>query len=261
MDTGEQLRAQIWQNPTDRQLLSVYADWLVGKGQETRAEYIHLSVLARRTQAQNNRRTALRNKHRGAWLGPARPYVWTWEEDDLSPGFVAKAQCQMAKLTAGFELVRALGPRLVVAVTAPKARRETLAFAERPLGTLWGLAFYELDAQWITDELMMTIAPKLGGLRELVLHVGEMRASDRGWQAMLQHLDVLQHLDLTMGENPERWLELLLARRLPLRTLSVPSWIDRPLRTRLERAIPTVLLRRQGRHWFNRATGQYEWRN
>jgi uncharacterized protein (TIGR02996 family) len=256
----QQLRAQIWKNPMDRQLLGVYADRLAEQGETTRAEYIQLSLLAKPTAAQERRRTALRNKHRGAWLGAARPFIWTWEEDEETPGFVSKCQCQMAKLTKGFDAIRALGPRLVVAVTAPKAKREVDALAKLPLGSLWGLAMVEADAQWITDELLNKLAPTLDGLRELVLHVGEARASDRGWRVVLQHLDALESLELTMGENPEVWVELLIEKPLPrLRRLSVPGWIGKPLRARLAAAVPEVELRGgEERMRYNRSTGYYE---
>jgi uncharacterized protein (TIGR02996 family) len=208
MDATEQrLRALIWATPTDLRLLSVYADFLAGRGDLPRAEYIQLSLLAQRTPAQEKRRIALQNKHRGAWLGEARRYIWTWEEDADSPGFVAKCQCQMARLTAGFELVRALGPRLTVTVTAPKAKREVAAFAKLPVGALWGLGMFEADAQWITDDLLVTLAPALRGLRALELHAGEARASERGWGALLHHLDAIERIELTMGDDPRRWLE------------------------------------------------------
>lgn len=254
---GEQLRLEIWKHPTDRQLLSVYADWLAAQGDGPRAEFIQLSLLAKRTSEQEKRRVALRNKHRGAWLGGARPFIWTWVDDEDSPGFVRRCQCQMAKLTSGFEQIRGLGPRLVVAVTAPKAKREVDALAKLPLGLLWGLAMYEADAQWITDALMTKLAPTFHGLRELVLHVNEMRASERGWGAVLEHLGTVEHLDLTMGENPERWLEMLLERKLPLQTLSVPGWIGKPLARRLRKVIPNVEFRSEGRLRFDRALGYY----
>jgi len=254
----QQLRDEIWKNPTDRQLLSVYADWLMSTGDTTRAEFMQLSLLPKPTPAQNKRLVALRNKHRGAWLGAARPFIYTWDEDEESPGFVRKCQCQMAKLTKGFEQIRALGPRLVVAVTAPKAKREVDALAKLPLGTLWGLEMYEADAQWITDELLTKLASRLGGLRELVLHVGEARASDAGWRAVLEHLDVVERMELTMGENPERWLEMLLEKNLPLRALSMPGWIGKSLRARLNKAIPDVTYRSGEAHqYYDRETGYY----
>jgi len=259
---GSSLLAEIWARPDDRDLLGVYADWLSAHGEPTRAEYIQLSLLEEPTPAQDRRRTALENKHRGAWLGAARRFVYTWEESEATPGFVARAQCSMAKLAQGFEHVRALGPRLVVSISQPKAKREVVALAQRPLGTLYGIALYENDAQWITDDVLATLAPALRGLRALVLHAGEARASERGWRVMLAHLDGLEHLDLAMGEPPERWLELVLASPLAstLRTLSVPGWISAPLRAQLARGLPAcaVELREERRSLFNRETGYYE---
>jgi uncharacterized protein (TIGR02996 family) len=255
-----ELLAEIWQRPADRELLAVYADWLAANGQAARAEYMQLSLLARRTPAQDRRRTALRAKHRSSWLGAARRFVYTYEDSDETPGFVAHVQCAMAPLTRGFELIRALGPRLVVNATQPKARREVIALAKLPLGTLWGLELYENDAQWLTDDVLAILGPALSGLRSLYLGTGEARASDRGWAAMLPHLDALEHLVLHLGDNPERWIELLLDSALTrtLTSLSVPGWIARAQRTRLERAFPSVVFRRGGRLRFNRETGFYE---
>jgi uncharacterized protein (TIGR02996 family) len=256
-----QLLEEIWRRPEDRQLLAVYADWLAGQGETARAEYIQLSLLDDPTAAQEKRRGALLKKHRGAWLGAARPFVWTWEESEETPGFVARCQCAMAKLTAGFEQVRALGPRLLVSVTEPKAKREVRALAERPIGTLYGLALYEADAQWITDELLSTLAPRLPGLKQLVLHAGEARATEAGWASLLPHLAGLEHLELSLGWNPERWVELLLESSLPrsLRTLSLPGWIAPSFGDALARVMPAcaLTLREEGRMRFDRETGYY----
>jgi uncharacterized protein (TIGR02996 family) len=256
--TTEMIQA-IWKNPDDRTLLAVYADWLASTGETTRAEYMQLGLLTTMTQAQQKSMTALRLKHRGAWLGPARPFVWTWEEDWSAPGFIAKAQCAMGKLTRGFELVRALGPRLVVHVTAPKARREAVAFAEKPIGTLYGLGLREADAQWVTDDLLQTLAPSMRGLRALELIAGEARATEAGWTALLPHLEGLEHLVLRPGWNPEAWFAALLDSNVlrTLKTLSVPSWVDKPTQAQLEKAVKEVTFRPERREQYNRATGQY----
>lgn len=258
--TEQHLRDEIWKQPTDPHVLSVYADWLVTHGDASRAEFIQLSLVPEPTRAQTKRRLALRSKHRGAWLGAARPFIYTWQEDESSPGFVRRCQCQMAKLTRGFEQVRGLGPRLVVAVTAPKSKQEVVALAKLRLGTLWGLAFYEADAQWITDELLVTLAPAMRGLRELVLHAEPAGASALGWAAILEHIDSVEHLDLTLGEDPDRWFELLLAkRRSPFESLSLPSWIGTPMRRRLATIAREVTYRSgEAALHFNRATGYYE---
>jgi uncharacterized protein (TIGR02996 family) len=232
------LLAQIWNKPTDRELLRVYADWLASNGEPARGEFIQLSLLDHPTPAQAKRRGALLAKHRGAWLGAARPFVYWWQESDDSPGFIAHARCSFAKLTAGFTHVRALGPRLIVSATEPKAKRETHALAKLPLGTLYGLALHENDKQWITDELLATLGPALHGLRALELDPGEIRASEHGWEAMLPHLHTLEHLELGLGDNPERWIGLLLDAKLKLKSLSLPGWLDESSRKRVLRKYP-----------------------
>jgi len=256
-----ELLGAIWKAPDDREALSVYADWLIEHGDATRGEYIHLGLLEKPTAAQKKRRTALQNRHRGAWLGAARRFVWTWTESDETPGFVARVQCSMPKLAAGFEQVRMLGPRLYVSVSEPKAKREVVALAARPLGTLWGLCFFENDAQWISDEVLEILAPSLDGLRALVLHPGGARSSDRGWRALLPHLSQLEHLELTLGDHPEAWLEALVAPGAAprLRRLSLPGWIDPSMKARLSQTFPgcAIDFRRERRSRFDRATGYY----
>jgi hypothetical protein len=78
---------------------------------------------------------------------------------------------------------------------------------------------------------------------------------------MLAHLDALEWLELSMGENPEQWVEdLAHSRAAPRRRhLSLPSWLDATIRRKIERAVPgcTVEYRRERRSRFNRATGFY----
>ncbi len=256
--TTEMLEA-IWKNPDDRTLLAVYADWLGSTGETTRSEYMQLRLLDAMTQAQQQRMTALRVRHRGAWLGKARPFVWTWEEDWNVPGFIARAQCSMGKLIKGFELVRALGPRLVVHVTEPSARQEVAAFAKQPLGTLYGLGLRENDADWVTDALLTTLAPSMRGLRALEVIAGEARATEAGWNALLPHLEGLEHLVLNPGWDPEAWFAALLDSSVlrSLRSISVPSWVDKTTQTRLEKEVKEVVFRPERRLQFNRDTGQY----
>ncbi|MBA2538328.1 MAG: hypothetical protein H0V17_01730 [Deltaproteobacteria bacterium] len=262
MTSASQLLEQIWQRPDDRQLLSVYADLLATTGETTRAEYMQLSLMPELSAAQEKRLGSLRKRHRGAWLGPARRFVWTWEESEETPGFVDRVQCSMANLVKGFELVRALGPRLRVNVTEPTAKRDVVALSKHPLGTLYGLELHEADAQWITDDLLVTLSASLRGLRSLTLYAGEARSSDRGWGALLPHLDGLEDLEVMMGENPERWLEMLLDSSLvrSLRRLSVPGWIPKTLRGRITKALRACELefRDERRSPYNRATGYYE---
>ncbi|HEX4450051.1 MAG TPA: hypothetical protein VH143_04220 [Kofleriaceae bacterium] len=75
---------------------------------------------------------------------------------------------------------------------------------------------------------------------------------------MLPHLRALEHLELRPGENPERWVELLLDAKLKLTSLSLPGWLEAPLRARVARKYPRVTFRDERRRRFNRATGYYE---
>jgi uncharacterized protein (TIGR02996 family) len=237
MSTSEtELLEAIWKNPRDRAALSVYADWLIEHGDATRGEYIQLSLIDGPSTAQSKRRTALKNRHRGAWLGAARKFVWTWEESEETPGFVAKAQCSMPKLAAGLENVRMLGPRLVINASEPKAKREIVALAKRPLGTLWGLSFVENDAMWITDEALAILAPSLDGLRALALH-SEV-ATMRGWNALLPHLSELCDLELGDVDEVEAWLETLFTKTVcpNLVRLAIPGGVSESMRNRLSRA-------------------------
>src|SRR5664279_3153674 len=105
---------------------------------------------------------------------------------------------------------------------------------------------------------MTKLAPKFRGLRELVLHVNEMRASERGWGVVLEHLETVEHLDLTMGDDPERWLEMLVEKKLSLQTLSVPGWISKPIKARLTKAFPDVEFRSGERRLrYDRELGYY----
>ncbi len=256
--TAQMLEA-IWQNPDDRARLAVYADWLASTGETTRSEYMQLRLMNTMTQAQQLRMTSLRVRHRGTWLGKARPFVWTWEEDWEVPGFIARAQCSMGKLTKGFELVRALGPRLVVQVTEPRARQEVEAFAKQPLGTLYGLGLSETDSDWVNDGLLTLLAPSLRGLRALELNAREARATEAGWLALLRHLEGLEQLVLNPGSDPEAWFAALLDSSLmrTLQTISVPSWVDQPTQARLLKSVKKVTFRPERRLQFNRDTGQY----
>lgn len=242
---GAALLAEIWERPDDHHVLGVYADHLASTGEATRAEYIQLSLLGTRTPAQDKRRAALAKQHRGAWLGSARPFVYTWELSEQTPGFVARAQCAMPKLVAGFELVRALGPRLVVEPSAPKAKREVAALAKLPLGTLYGLALHDNDAQWVTSETLATLGPSLRGLRSLSIWISaNQHPSHAGWRELVAQLDTLEHLALEV-DDPEDWLPALPDAKIArtLRTLVIPGYTEDSLRSSLATTLPACAIR------------------
>jgi uncharacterized protein (TIGR02996 family) len=223
----QSLRAQIWSSPEDRSALAIYADWLLQHGDTTRGEYMQLSLLTKRALAQSKRRDALRNKHRGAWLGAARPFVYTWQESDQSPGFVAEVKCSTKKLAAGFEHIRALGPRLVVDINPTASARDRAVLASLPLGSLYGVSLSDADVCWLKDRAVRQLLPALAGLRELRLAVwdGDRRGSFSidTWRAVLDGVPTLEAIDFAAeASSSDSYIEALLAHPLAprLRTLA-----------------------------------------
>jgi uncharacterized protein (TIGR02996 family) len=211
LERGEELRRAVWQSPEDRGALAVYADWLLEHGDATRAEYMQLALLDAPTGAQEKRQETLRKKHRGEWLGPARPFVYTWEESEDSPGFVAKVQCGVAKLAAGLEHIRALGPRLTVQVNPVTTARDRAALAKLSLGKLYGLALYESDLSWVSDRLLTAIAPKLHGLRRLELFFMTNQLSLETFRALLPELTIDELVIDSYFESCDPYIDALLA--------------------------------------------------
>jgi len=235
--TGDDLLTQVWETPEDPGVLAIYADWLIEHGDTARGEYIQLSLLDAPSPAQERRREALRKQHRAAWLGPARPYVYTWEESANSPSFVAQVKCGVGKLAKGFDHIRALGPRLLVALNPVKTAADRALLGSLPLGRLYGLGLYETDLLWVSDRLILAIAPKLAGLRRLELFVAPEVFTLAGWRALLA-IDTLDELAFASFDAPDHWLEALLdsalARRL--RWVTLPRPVSPALRRRLRSA-------------------------
>jgi uncharacterized protein (TIGR02996 family) len=204
-----ELLAAIWCAPTDRAALAVYADWLSDHGGDaTRGEFIQLSLLDRRTPAQDKRRTALLAKHRGAWLGAARPFVWTWTESDETPGFIDQVKIGLTKLARGFDHVIALGPRLRVDPNPIVTAADRATFAALPLDRLYGLGMYENDITWVTERLIHAIAPKLGGLRRLAISGSYLPLN--GWRDLLTAVGMLEDVYLYVYSEPDDYIDALL---------------------------------------------------
>jgi uncharacterized protein (TIGR02996 family) len=237
------LRAQIWNTPEDRAALAIYADWLLQHGDATRGEYMQLSLLAKPTPAQTRRRDALRNKHRGAWLGAARPFVYTWEESETSPGFVAEVKCSTKKLAAGFEQIRALGPRLVVAINPTASASDRAVLASLPLGTLYGLALSDADVFWLKDRAVRQLLPALAGLRGLRLAVwdGDGRGSFSldTWRALLDAVPTLEAIDFAAEESSsDSYIEALLAHPIAPRLRRLAFGHGKHLLRKIRKACP-----------------------
>ena len=244
-DTGTQLRARIDAEPTSREALAVYADWLAEHGETTRSEYMQLSLLERPTPAQRPRQHALLAKHRGSWLGAARPFVHTWGESQTSPGFLDWVSCNPLKLAKGFELVRQLGPRLTVGLNTVRTQREIAALEPVPLGTAWGLSLNENDLSWVSDRLLTALAPRLTGLRKLVLAGYAFRV--RSFESVIAVIaPTLESLDLHVEyASPTPFLELLLKTPLPrLERLEIGGPVDAPVKARLKATFGAALARR-----------------
>jgi len=174
-DRDDELLAAIWLDPDDRSLLRVYADWLMEHG-SLRGEYMQLLLLTHPTSLQLARAAGLRTKHRGKWLGSARPFVASWTDSETIPGFIDRLHCTAANLIAGFQDLVRLGPRLEISVTAMRIGKRKLEakLAALPLGKVYALNFFnnELD-----DTSISTLAPALTGLRRLSLDGNDVTAS------------------------------------------------------------------------------------
>lgn len=231
----DNLLRQIWEEPEDRERLSVYADWLLQHGDATRGEYMQLALLDKPTKAQEKRQETLRKKHRGAWLGAARPYVYTWEESFTSPGFISRVTCNVDKLANGLEHIVDLGPRLMVnlgPVTTAAGRKRLGSIA---LGSLYGLGLYESDLMWVNDRLLDTIIGKLDDLRRIELFVFPDRFSLTSWRKVLE-LPALQELQFHCFGSPDEYLvELTTKKDLPPRLHIVE--LARPESAALARAL------------------------
>lgn len=212
------LLAAIWAAPRDPAALAVWADWLSQSGETSRGEYVTLRLLPKPTAEQAKRAAALLAKDRGKWLGAARKLVSEWVDSETSPGFVAEATVNVENLLAHFDAVRALGPELVVRVTPIKTRLLTKKLAALPLGTLFGLSFYNtegthsMNRDWLDDTSLGILGPSLGGLRALVL-APCIQANEREHftPKAFEHLAVagktLEHLTLDFrGGRPGREL-------------------------------------------------------
>jgi uncharacterized protein (TIGR02996 family) len=239
------LRAKIWRNPEDRDALLVYADWLLAHGDMTRGEYMQLALLPKPSAGQVKRREALRKKNRGAWLGEARPFVYTWEESETSPGFVAEAKCSTKRLADGFELVRALGPRLVVEVNPTASVRDRAVLAGLPLGKLYGLSLEDADVFWLKDKTVRQLLPACKGLRALRLSVFDDDSKGAftvdTWRAVLDALPTLEEIGFMAEESTDdAYVDALLAHPIAARLQKLSLGHSENMARAIEKACPNV---------------------
>lgn len=238
------LLANIWRAPEDRDALAVYADWLLQNGDATRGEYMQLALLEKPTPVQTKRRETLRKKHRGEWLGEARPFVYTWEESETSPGFVRAVKCATAKLAAGFEQIRALGPRVVVEVNPTASKRDREVLASLPLGTLYGLNLADGDVFWLKDKVVRELLPSLTGLRALHLCPYDDEEDKKSfsvdtWRAILDALPTLEEIGfMADGSVSDSYIDVLLAHPIAKKLRIVSLGQSEHMKDKIAKACP-----------------------
>jgi uncharacterized protein (TIGR02996 family) len=195
---GDALLAKIWADPDDEDALKVYADWLCEHGAETRGQYVQLMLSRDLNDELQKRAKTLVKRHRGEWLGAARPFVRSWGDASWPPGFVEYVVCEASKLLEGFEQIVKLGPSLQLTVTAiSKKRRET----EKKLAALPFNRFthVNLAMNGLDDVSLSTLAPALKGVVALGLQNNPFTAE--GLAALGRHGGPFEELSLFVGHR------------------------------------------------------------
>ncbi len=184
-------RDAFWKNPDDLNPVKVWADTLVERG-DVRGEFMQLCLLEHPTDEQDERRRLMRKKLGGQLVGPARPYVRTFDFDDH--GLVNSVTAEAPRVVEGFDLIAALHPRLHLTVTS--LRTKTMAviaeLVKHPLGQIHMLW---LDANGLSDNACAALAPGLDGLKRLSLFHNDV--TQKGLEAMAPHLADLEALALS----------------------------------------------------------------
>jgi uncharacterized protein (TIGR02996 family) len=163
--TGDaKLKEAFWKNPDDSDLLRVWADFLLEKG-DPRGEYIQLELLEDPTDEQSDRARALFKKLGGKLVGPAREWLNGWSFDSHN-GLVSTAGCEAQKLIDGWDEIVWLNPRLTLHVNFKTKMTTTAA----KLGELELSRFYYLRMESaLTDSAIAAMAPGLRGVKNLSL--------------------------------------------------------------------------------------------
>jgi hypothetical protein len=204
-----------WNDPDDLKPLRVWADLLAEHG-DVRAEYVQLSLLENRTEAQDERRFALKKKEAGRLVGPARPFLRQWTFG--STGLVESAICEAEQLVAHFDEIAALHPRLELSVTS--LRKKTMATIAQLAGLpLARLGYLRLEANALSDKAVVALAPGLKGLVNLSLDGNDVTGA--GLSGMAPHFEALEFLALgtSMAQRDQRadvvagWVDALTAPR------------------------------------------------
>lgn len=184
---GQGVRELLWQNPTDRDAMRVWADSLAESG-DPRGEFMQLRLLDEPTPAQAEKAAALEKKLGGKLVGPARPFVDYWSFD--GNGMVNMVHCDGNKLVDGWDEIRWLNPRLTVCLTT--LRKQTMATIAKisalPLAEIY---FLRIESG-LTDRALAALAPALASVRNLSLACNEITPA--GLLAAAPHLTSLEFL-------------------------------------------------------------------
>ncbi len=185
--TGHGVRELLWQAPTDRDAMRVWADSLAQSG-DPRGEFMQLRLLDDPTPAQSAKAAALEKKLGGKLVGPARPFLDYWSFD--GNGMVDMVHCDGNKLVDGWDEIRWLNPRLTLCLTT--LRKQTMATIAKisalPLAEIY---FLRIESG-LTDRALAALAPALGSVRNLSLACNEITAA--GLLAAAPHLTSLEFL-------------------------------------------------------------------
>ncbi len=189
-DATRRVRETYFRDPSNLDALRVWADALI-EAQEPRGELIQLSLLPKRTPAQQKRLEQLQ-KLWGKLVGPARPYLRRFDFDEH--GLVRGAVTEAPQLVAGFELISQLNPRLWVGVTSLKKKASHEPFSKLPLRRF---SFVSLVANKLDDAGLKRIAPAFEGLLRLDLTYNNITGA--GLRAIADRLSALQYLALNQA--------------------------------------------------------------
>ncbi len=196
-----ELRAAIWAAPDDLAAYRVYADWLLEHG-SSHGEYIQLALIGEPNAEQARRKKALL-KQRGDWLGAARSYVRSWNNDRF--GFAATVVCEAQKLAAGYQALLDTGPRARLEVTSfAKRRRATVReVSGLPLGRFHAISL----SSGLDDADLEMLAPALAGIRRLDLGHNSFTAA--GIRAVGAHVGGIETLSIVSHNYAPDWIDAI----------------------------------------------------
>lgn len=229
--------SRFWENPDDLDALRVWADALVEQG-DVRGEFLQLATLEHATAEQVERKAALQKKLGGQLVGPARPFLRSWQFGSF--GLVQSIVTEAKLFVPGFELIAQLHPRLTASVTALRKKPLIEQFAALPLKRIHYLI---IDWTGLTDDGLLAIAPALEGVKNLSLAFNDLTRA--GLDALAAHATSLESLALGTSLNQREhgdtigvgWIDSLTSNAgfSNLRSVTLYNYHSRPTEAQLAR--------------------------